>query len=69
MNECAWPPPKKNYEKMLETMVDDNNGNGALLFNEKLQQEGSKVMEETEAEFECLNKITIGTSFQSPIHY
>ena len=54
---------------MLETMVDDNNGNGALLFNEKLQQEGSKVMEETEAEFECLNKITIGTSFQSPIHY
>ena len=52
---------------MLETLVNDNNRNGALLSNEKLQQAVSKVMEETEAEFECLNEITMDTSFQSPI--
>ena len=42
-------PKEKYYENMLETLVDDNNRNGALLSNEKLQQAVSKVMEETEA--------------------
>ena len=60
-------PNDKYYEKMLETLVDDNNRNCALLSNEKLRQAVSKVMEETEAEFECLNEITMDTSFQSPI--
>ena len=52
---------------MLETLVNDNNRNGALFSNEKLQKAVSKVMEETEAGFECLNEITMDTSFQSPI--
>ena len=60
-------PKDKYYEKMLETLVNDNNRNSALLSNEKLRQEVSKVMEEIEAEFECLNKITMDTSYQSPI--
>ena len=58
---------EKCYENMLETLVDEKNNNGALLSNEKLQQTVSKVMEETEAEFECLDEITMNTSFQSPI--
>ena len=45
-------PKDKYYEKMLETVVDDNNRNGATLSNEKLRQAVNKVMEETEAEFE-----------------
>ena len=51
----------------METLVHDKNHNGALLSNEKLQKAVSKVMEETEAGFECLNEITMDTSFQSPI--
>ena len=64
---CLATPKDKYYEKMLETLVDDNNRNGLLFSNEKLLQAVSKAMEETEAEFECLNKITMDTSFQSPI--
>ena len=37
----------KYYEKMLETLVDDNNHNGALFFNKNIRQEVSKVMEKT----------------------
>ena len=55
-------PKNKYYEKMLETVVNDNNRNGALLSNEKLQQSASKVTEETESEFKCLNKITMDIS-------
>ena len=52
----------------METLVNDNNRNGALLSNEKLRQVVSKVTEETEAEFERnINKITCNTSFQYPI--
>ena len=51
-----------------DTLVKYNNRNSAPLSNEKLQQAFSKVMEETEAEFERnINKITCDTSFQSPI--
>ena len=64
---CLATPKEKYYEKMLETPVDDNNRNDALFSNEKPQQAVSKVMEETEAEFECLNEITMDISFQSPI--
>ena len=63
---CMATPKDKNYEKMLETLVGDNNLKGALFSNEKLQQAVSKVMEGTEAEFECLHKIIMDTSFQSP---
>ena len=52
----------------MNTLVDDNNCKGAPLSNEKIRQTVSKVMEETEAEFERnINKITYDTSFQSPI--
>ena len=44
-------PKYKYYEKMLETLVDDKNCNGALLSNDKLRQAVITVMEETEAEF------------------
>ena len=60
-------PKEKYYTTLLETLVDDNNRNGALLSNEKLRQAVSKVMEETEAEFECCDKITMDTLFQSPV--
>ena len=52
----------------METLANNNNCNGAPLFNEKLQQSVSKVIEETEAEFERnINKITMDTLFQSPV--
>ena len=61
---CMATPKDKYYEKMLETLVDDNNRNGTLFSNEKIQQAVSKVMKETEAEFECFKEITMDTSFQ-----
>ena len=64
---CMATPKDKYYENILENIVDNNNLNGALLYHEKLLQAVSKVMEEMEAEFKCLNKITMDTSFQSPI--
>ena len=65
---CMATPKDKYYEKMLETLVDENNLNSASLYNENLRQVVNKVMEETESEFERnINKITIDTSFQSPI--
>ena len=64
---CMSTPKDKYYTTLLETLVDDNNRNGALFSNEKLQRVVGKVMEETEAEFECRNKITMDTSYQSPI--
>ena len=45
---CMYTPKEKYHEKMLETLVDDNNRNGALFSNEKLRQEFSKLIEETE---------------------
>ena len=61
-------PKDKYYEKMLETLDDDNNRNGAPLSNEKLRKTVNKLMEETEVEFERnINKITMDTSFQSPV--
>ena len=52
----------------METLVDDNNRNGALFSNEKLRQAAnSKVMKEIEAELECRNEITMDTSFQYPL--
>ena len=60
-------PIDKYYNTLLNTLVDDNNLKGAPLPNDKLQQAVSKVIEETEAEFEHnINKITCDTSFQSP---
>ena len=46
---CVATPKDKYYEKMLETLVSDNNLNGAPLSNEELRQVVNKVMEETEA--------------------
>ena len=61
-------PKDKYYNTLLKTLVDDNNRNGATLSNEKLRQSVGKVMEETEAEIERnMNKITMDTSFQSPV--
>ena len=42
-------PKDKYYNKLLNTLVDDNNRKGKTLSNENLPQEDSKVMEETEA--------------------
>ena len=42
-------PKDKYYEEMLETLVNYNNSNSALLSNDKLQKSVSKVTEETEA--------------------
>ena len=52
---------------LLENLVNDKNCNGVLLSNEKLWQSFGKVMEETEAEFECHNEIKMDTSYQSSI--
>ena len=41
---CITTPEDKYYEKMLETLVNDNNRNGELFSNDKLQQAVSKVM-------------------------
>ena len=61
-------PKKQILLKLLKTLVDDNNRNGAPLSNENNQQAFIIVMEETEAELERnINKITMDTSFQSPI--
>ena len=43
-------PKDKYYTKLLKTLVNDNNRNGASLSNENIQQAVSIVMEETEAE-------------------
>ena len=64
---CISTSKEKYYTTLLETLVNDNNRNGALLSNEKLQQVVGKSMEEMEAEFKCRNKITMDTSYQSPI--
>ena len=42
---CMATPREKYYEKMLETLVDDNNRNGAPFSDEKLLQAVNKVME------------------------
>ena len=61
-------PKDKYYNRLLDTLTDDNNHKGKPLSNEKLQQAFSLVMEETGAEFELnMNKITCNTSFRSPI--
>ena len=64
---CMATPKDKYYEKMLENLFNDNNHIYAPFSNEKIRQAVSKVMEETEAEFGCLNKITMDTSFKSSI--
>ena len=46
---CMSTPKEKFRDKMLETIVDEKNRNGALLFNEKLWQSVSKLLEEKEA--------------------
>ena len=64
---CMANPIENYYNTLLNTLVDDNNLKGAPLPNDKLQQAVSKVIEETEAEFEHnINEITCDTSFQSP---
>ena len=56
----------KYYNTVINNLIDDNNLKGVPLSNENLQEAVSKVMEETEAEFEHnINKITCNTSFQS----
>ena len=42
-------PKDKYYNRLLDTITDDNNHKGKPLSNEKLQQSVSIVMEETEA--------------------
>ena len=42
---CMAIPKDKYYRLFLETLVNDNNRNGALLSNEKLQQAVGNVME------------------------
>ena len=56
-------PKDKYYRTLLETLVYEKNRNGALLSNEKLQKAVGKVMEETESEFDCRNKIIMDTSY------
>ena len=59
---CMATPKEKYYTKLLKTLVDGNNRNGAPLSNEKIKQKVSIVMEETEAELKHnINKITIDT--------
>ena len=60
-------PKRKILYYVVENLVDENNHNSSTLYNEKLRQAVSKVMEETEAEFERLNEITMDNSFQYPI--
>ena len=61
-------PKEKYYEKMLETLINDNNRNSAPFANENIWQALNKLMEETKVEFKRnINEITIDTSFQSPI--
>ena len=45
---CMATPRDKYYEEMLDTLVDYNDYHNAPFSNEKLQQEFSKVMSETE---------------------
>ena len=47
---CMATPIDKYYDMMLETLVDYNDCNIAPLSNEKLHQEISTVMAETEEE-------------------
>ena len=42
---CMATPKEKNYMKLLKTLVNDNNHNGAPLSNEEIQQSVSIVME------------------------
>ena len=42
---CMAIQKDKYYAKLLETLVNDNNRNGALFSNEKLQQAFGRVME------------------------
>ena len=52
----------------MDTLVKDNNLRGEPLSNEKIQKSVSKLIEETELEFErSYNKITCDNSYQSPI--
>ena len=65
---CMDTPKEKYYTKLLKSLVDNNNRNGAPLSNEKIRQAVSIVMEETEAELKRnINEITMDTSFQSPV--
>ena len=52
---------EKYYTTLLETLVDEKYNYIALFCNEKLRRAVCKVMEETEAEFDCRNKITMDT--------
>ena len=68
--QCMATPKYKYYTKLLKTLVDGNNRNGAPFSNENIQQAVSIVMGEMEAELEQnINKITMDTSFQSPVRY
>ena len=67
---CMATPKDKYYTKMLENLVDYNDHHNAPLSNEKLRQEKSKVMAETEAEEYNIildaNNLTMDTFCQSP---
>ena len=41
---CMTTPKEKYYMTLFETLVNDNNSNGALLSNEKLRKSIGKVM-------------------------
>ena len=59
-------PKDKYYNTFVDNLVKDNNLRGKPFSNEKIQKAVSKVMEETEAEFEQnYNKITCDTSYIS----
>ena len=47
-------PKDKYYTKLLKTLVDENNRNGAPFSNEKIQQAVRIVTKETEAELELV---------------
>ena len=47
-----FTPKEKCYNKLLDTLVKDNNLRGEPLSNENIQKAVRKVIEETEAEFE-----------------
>ena len=63
---------EKYYAKMLETLVDYNDHNNAPFFNEKIRQESSTIIAETEDEERDAkrnkNNVTMDTScHQQPV--
>ena len=68
---CMATPIYEYYTKMLKTLIDHNDRHNAPLYSEKLQQEVSIVMAETEEEERdakhSANNVTMDTFFNHSI--